>query len=219
MVLGDSAVRVGIGTSSPGYKLQVLDSSNTGLRVQTDTAGGTVASFASNGKFEVDAPFSPGGRFQILENGNVGIGSVGASDKLQVFGDIRVGSNALGCVKDGDGTVIAGVCSSDARLKTNVEPFDPMLDKVSQLQPVHFNWRAAEFPDLNLGASTSFGLIAQDVEKVMPELVTEDAKGFKAVKYNEIPLMLLQAIRELKAENDSLREELGELKRGLNPQK
>jgi hypothetical protein len=68
-------------------------------------------------------------------------------------------------------------------------------------------------------------LIAQDVEKVMPELVTQDDRSFKAVKYSQLPLLLLQAVRELKAENDNLREEmklqgrqLEELRRGLNSQ-
>jgi endosialidase-like protein len=150
LVLGDGAVSVGIGTTTPSYKLQVLDSSNTGLRVQTNTSGGTVASFASNGKFEVDAPFFPGGRFQVLENGNVGIGVVGVTDKLQVNGDIRVGTGTTGCVKDADATVIAGTCSSDARLKRNIRPFDPVIEKLTQLQPVYFDWRSDEFPELNL---------------------------------------------------------------------
>jgi predicted nuclease with TOPRIM domain len=48
-------------------------------------------------------------------------------------------------------------------------------------------------------------LIAQEVERVFPELVGEEGHGFKAVNYSELPLLLLAAVRELKAENDALR--------------
>src|SRR5262249_19145551 len=49
LVLGSNNVSVGIGTTAPTNKLQIVDSGNTGLRVQTNTAGGTVASFGGNG--------------------------------------------------------------------------------------------------------------------------------------------------------------------------
>ena len=48
-------------------------------------------------------------------------------------------------------------------------------------------------------------MVAQDVEQVLPELVVTNADGYKAVDYSKLPLMMLQAIKELKAENDSLR--------------
>jgi hypothetical protein len=140
--------------------------------------------------------------------GRVGIGTLNPADTLDVDGDIRVGTGTTGCVKDSDGTVIAGVCSSDLRLKRQITPFQSSLDKVSQLQPVHFYWRQDEFPERGFGASQSFGLIAQDVERVLPELVTTDKDGYRAVKYNELPFHMLQAIKELKAENDELKARL-----------
>jgi hypothetical protein len=51
-------------------------------------------------------------------------------------------------------------------------------------------------------------LIAQEVEKVFPDMVSVDKDGFKRVNYGGLPFLMLQAIRELKAENDSLREQL-----------
>jgi hypothetical protein len=54
---------------------------------------------------------------------------------------------------------------------------------------------ADEFPDRHFGAARSFGLVAQDVEAVLPGLVVTDAQGFKAIKYSELPLYLLQALK------------------------
>ena len=51
-------------------------------------------------------------------------------------------------------------------------------------------------------------MIAQDVEKVLPELVTADDQGYKAVRYNALPFYMLQAIKDLKAENDELKQRL-----------
>ena len=146
-------------------------------------------------------------KFRISTAGNVGIG-ISPLDKLHVYGDVRVGTGYTGCVKDADGTVIAGTCSSDRRLKTNIHPFPQLLDKLVRLTPVHFSWKSAEYPELHLGTSQSFGLIAQEVEEVFPELVTQDPQGWKAVKYNQLPFLMLQGIRELRAENDKLKEQM-----------
>ncbi len=141
-------------------------------------------------------------------NTRVGIGLTAPVDRLDVFGNIRVGTGTTGCVRDRDSTVIAGTCSSDIRLKRDVTPFPPMLDAVTRLQPVHFYWKSDEYPDQHFGRSRSFGLIAQEVEKVMPELVGEDEQGYKVVRYNKLSFLLLQAVKDLKNENDALTQRL-----------
>ena len=162
---------------------------------------------------------------------NVLIGTTTDSgDRLTVSGDIRVGTSGTnGCVKRFDGTPLAGSCSSDARLKQNVTAFPNMLDKVAQLQPVYYNWRAAEFPAYHFDSNTrSYGVIAQDVEKVLPELVGVDEQGFKTVNYSEIPMLLLQALKDLRTEKNSqistqqkqiaaLETRLSELEHGTTP--
>ena len=60
------------------------------------------------------------------------------------------------------------------------------------------------FPAAGFGPDREAGLLAQEVEQVLPELVTTNADGYKAVNYSQLPLLAIQAIKELKARNDEL---------------
>jgi len=158
--------------------------------------------------------FSPTGNsadLYITAAGATGFGTTTPRDKVEIDGDLRVGS----CVKNIGGTQIAGTCPSDERLKKNIEPFAPVLSKLAQLQPVHFDWRADEFPDYHFGDSRTYGLIAQEVEKQFPELISEDQQGFKSVNYSELPLLLLEGIRDLNAQNRSLQDQNRKLEERL----
>lgn len=144
--------------------------------------------------------------------GSLGVGVAIPADRLQVIGDVRVGTAGTdGCVKRFDGTGIAGTCSSDVRLKRDVAPFGSVLSSMSLLQPVHYFWRSDEFPARHLGTGRTYGLIAQDVEAVLPELVSTDSDGFKAVDYAKLPLLTIQAMKELRAEKDALQERVDRL--------
>lgn len=224
---------VGIGTNAPNAHLQVGGFENGDDYLMVASAGGNqfrtglkLRHFNTNygWTIESDERLLYGGtsallfrnhfdnaagdiKVAFLLDGKVGIGTTAPADKLQVTGDIRVGTGTTGCVKDADGTVITGTCSSDLRFKKDVTPFANMLDKVARLQPVYFNWRASEFPNKQFGNALSFGLIAQEVEQVLPELVTKDEQGFRAVNYSKLPLLTLQAVKELKAENETLKQQ------------
>ncbi len=147
-------------------------------------------------------------RMTLDHDGQLGIGTDTPSDLLDVRGDIRIGTGTLGCVRDRNGTVIAGTCASDARFKRDAVSFEPMLDKVTALRPVHFFWRADQHPERAFGPQQSYGLMAQEVEQILPELVTTDADGYKAVNYSKLPLLAIQAIKDLKSENDALKKRL-----------
>jgi hypothetical protein len=187
----------------------------------TDTAQGTSMAFRTTGVGS--STTSP--VMSIGPGGNVGIdmpldgngNAMPALDRLQVFGDVRIGmSGANGCLKDFNGTGIVGACSSDRRLKRLITPFGPSLEPLATIQPVHYFWREAEFPGRHLGTGLATGLIAQDVEQVLPELVETQSDGFKAVNYSRLPLVTIQAIRELTSRNDELKRRLTELERRLN---
>ncbi len=82
---------------------------------------------------------------------------------------------------------------SDARLKTNVQPITSALDAVLALRGVTFNRISDE------SQQTHIGLIAQEVEQVLPEVVFTDHEGYKSVAYANIVGVLVEAIRELEA--------------------
>jgi Chaperone of endosialidase len=110
-----------------------------------------------------------------------------------------------GCTHWGNGDH-QGPCPSDARLKSNIQPFRPVLDKLTQLQPVHFDWKPSNPPQYRFGSGRQTGLIAQQVEKVFPEMVSTDKNGFRTMNSGELPFLLLEGVRELKARNDSLQQ-------------
>jgi hypothetical protein len=102
------------------------------------------------------------------------------------------------------GSCVAGSCPSDRRLKTDIQPFAPVLERMVELQPVHFNWKSSNPAGYRFGSERNAGLIAQEVQQVFPEMVTVDENGYRRVNYGELPFLMLQGIRELKAENDRL---------------
>jgi hypothetical protein len=100
----------------------------------------------------------------------------------------------------GTGTLTATTfsASSDERLKTDIDTISNALDIVQSLRGVTFNWI-----DKSLGDKRNIGLIAQEVEKIIPEVVTSEK--YKSVNYGSIVGILVEAIKELKAEIDDLK--------------
>lgn len=161
-----------------------------------DTDGGMALSFFTtpdNG----GASSVPLVRMTVDSTGNVGIGSLTPIDMLDVTGNVRVGTGTTGCVRDRDATVIAGTCSSDARLKTNINSYINILDRVEDMRLVSYNWRAAEFPGYHFGSQTELGVIAQEIEPLFPELVSTDENGYKQVNYSQLNLITLGSVIEL----------------------
>ncbi|MBD3204241.1 hypothetical protein GF327_08145, partial [Candidatus Woesearchaeota archaeon] len=94
-------------------------------------------------------------------------------------------------------------CSSDERLKENIRPIENAVEYLSEFEPVEFTWKDSK--------EASLGLIAQDVEETHPELVVENAKGYKSYNDPGFKYMLIQAVKELKQENEELRARIEKL--------
>mgnify|MGYP003313014710 CR=1 FL=1 len=103
------------------------------------------------------------------------------------------------------GDLVAYGSPSDKRLKENIKPIESALDKVSKLQGVTFDWKKS---DSILDIKEDIGFIAQDVQKVIPELVRENEDGMLSMRHQGIAPILLEAIKELKAEVEELKKQI-----------
>ena len=101
---------------------------------------------------------------------------------------------------------------SDARSKENIHIYTKGLAELTQLRPVSFSYKE----EFDFGSDTHVGLIAQEVEKVAPSMVSEikvkDIKDFKEVNPNELTYMLINAVKELKDKITNLEIENAALK-------
>ena len=100
------------------------------------------------------------------------------------------------------GDLVAYGSPSDKKLKENIKPIESALDKVTKLQGVTFDWKES---DSILDIKEDIGFIAQDVQKVVPELVRKNKDGMLSMRHQGIAPILLEAIKELKAEIDLLK--------------
>ena len=103
------------------------------------------------------------------------------------------------------GDVIAYGAPSDIRLKENIKPIESALDKVMKLEGVTFDWKES---DSILDIKEDIGFIAQDVQKIVPELVRENEDGMLSMRHQGIAPILLEAIKELKAEIEELKKQI-----------
>lgn len=101
----------------------------------------------------------------------------------------------------GSVTASSFLYSSDKSLKTNIQPLQNPLENVQKLQGVSFNWKESGKADI--------GLIAQDVEKVFPELVSTNSNGIKSVEYGNIVAVLIESIKEQQKQIDELKLKCG----------
>ena len=124
--------------------------------------------------------------FQVLGNGITKTGG-----NLSVTGSISA---------TGDITAYA---SSDEALKDNVQLIPNAIEKVKQIKGVSFDWN-----EKSEHTGHDIGVIAQDIEKVLPELVRTNDNGYKAVRYEKIVALLIQAVKEQQLQIDELKLDL-----------
>jgi hypothetical protein len=156
------------------------------LRLQNDIPGGKV----SFGVLETTGAFTELAKAQ--RNG---------AFAFSIFGSLWV-----------NGTTYA----SDRRFKKNIEPLQESLNKVLQLQGVSYEMKTDEFPQEHFDAGTQVGLIAQEVEKIVPEVVTQGPNGYKAIDYAKLVPLLIESIKTLSYQVELQRQQIEELKKKRN---
>ena len=128
-------------------------------------------------------------------------------------------NGALGVGTDNPTTVglieatndVVAYYSSDERLKENIKPIPWALDKLMKINGVTFDWKPlTEEQKIHIHGHEGHdvGVIAQEIEKVLPEVVTTRDNGYKAVKYEKIVALLIEAIKEQQSEIDQLKDKI-----------
>lgn len=118
----------------------------------------------------------------ITNDGYVGIGTTTPTEKLHVIGNILA-----------SGTITP----SDIRFKKNIETLENSLQKISEIRGVGYDLRKDEFPNRGFSEKHQLGVLAQEVEKVFPEVVHTDSTGYKAVNYQMLIAPLIEAVKSL----------------------
>ena len=161
-----------------------LAGSVTGAAQANITSVGTLSSLIVSGNLTVNTDTL----FVNSVNSRVSIGNVTANYKLDVTGDIRASGNVYATHFDN---------VSDIKLKTNVTSLQDSLAIIQQLNPVSFNWRDT--------GQKSYGLIAQELEQVLPDLVHyQQAEGIKTVSYVQLIAFLIDAVKQQQKQIDLL---------------
>ena len=183
---------VGIGITAPVFRLHVVDPGAAGLRVQTNTGGGAVASFGGFGDFQIDSNGAAGGRFIVQQAGRVGISTNAPTATLSVNGTAdKPGGGSWGTF-------------SDERLKNIKGLFTPGLRAVMQLQPLRYEYKRDNALNLK-SEGEHVGFSAQAVQKIIPEAVSKNDKGYLLVNNDPILWTMLNAIKEQQVQIATLR--------------
>jgi len=127
--------------------------------------------------------------------------STGSFGHLVIAKDAHIGEDVLA-----DGDVVA-YNSSDIRLKDNIQVIKGSLDKIGDIRGVEFDWNEKS-PGWARERGHDVGVIAQEVEKVLPEVVVKRKSGYLGVDYKRLIPLLVESIKELKQEVENLKKKV-----------
>jgi len=103
------------------------------------------------------------------------------------------------------GEDVVAYASSDRRLKDEITPISNPIEKISQIGGYSFVWNSEK---QNIYKGKDYGVIAQEIEEILPELVDTRENGYKAVKYDKLVSLLIEGIKELSSEVRELKEKI-----------
>ncbi|MGA7305811.1 MAG: tail fiber domain-containing protein [Rhodothermales bacterium] len=184
----EAAGGVGINTNAPAAHLHIAKANNStggGVVIEANEQDRLYMYFVADDDMTIGTyRGSDGRRLPIAlqpNGGNVGIGTTSPSEKLEVNGNVLANNVAV---------------PSDARYKKNIQPIVGPLGLLSKLNGVRYEYDRDAHPEKSFEAGVQLGLIAQDVQKILPELVHENGAGYLSVNYIGVIPVLVEAIKE-----------------------
>ena len=180
------------------------------------TAGSTT-NFATDVKTQLNSNTVVSGSSQVTLSSTTGYGTV-INQNLLTTSNVQHASLGIGMAASGtSGRIdaandIVAFSSSDIRFKENITPIENALDKISKISGNTYDWKAENKAEHGYEGN-DVGVIAQEIEAVLPQLVQTRESGFKAVKYDKLVALLIEGIKEQQQNIDNLTIQVEELKK------
>jgi hypothetical protein len=212
------------------------------LRVQTNSTGTTteqtdgihVAVGGGWANYGITSISTGGGNYNeglkgisinagITGLGVIGISNGAVSSNYGVYGSAQGGAFNWAGYFVGDVYTTGSYISSDEKLKREIRSEESIMQKIRQLKPVSYNYKSEDYSYMNLPRNRQHGLVAQDLKKVFPEMVTEvehpvfvnnkmeKSEKMSAVNYTMLIPVLIKAIQEQQEHIEKLEEKINQL--------
>jgi len=210
---------IGIGNDDPQSKLHVTGTVQVGVdNVGHDVYfyGATTGSFLLWDESDDALELTDSSPIKIGDNGDMQIYHDGDSYISNAVGALNIAIENSGiAVQIGHGTSTVTIGDnltvtdtitelSMREMKTNIEPIENILPSVLQMQGVQFDWKKDEDKGL-----TNYGFIAEDVDKILPNLVSHDEEGkAQGIQYSKMTAVLLEAIKEQQVQIEELKSKI-----------
>jgi len=174
----------------------------------TDTTGNYVATIAAGTGVSSTGAATGEGIAHTISIGQ----AVATSSNVQ-FNSVGVGMAASATAGriDASGDIVA-FSSSDRNFKENITPIENPIEKIRKISGNTYDWKA-DLKDVHGYEGNDVGVIAQEIEEVLPQIVTTRENGYKAVKYDKLVALLIEGIKEQQNQIDSLTIEIEKLKK------
>jgi hypothetical protein len=145
----------------------------------------------------------------------ISIGQAVATSSNVQFNSLGIGMAASATAGRIDATNdIVAYSSSDIRFKENITPIENALEKISKISGNTYDWKEENKVEHGYEGN-DVGVIAQEIEEVLPQLVQTRENGYKAVKYDKLVALLIEGIKEQQSQIEELRNKINKLENGL----
>ena len=209
-------IRAGTGDARlPTNKTRIANFGTASITLDKNTS--VTGTLSCTGNLTVSSSNATGGGIILADDGDIvdlndAYCSMRFSYGVRVYSANRGGSVRHTLHSNGNFTATGNVTAySDIRLKENITPITDAVEKVNKINGVTYNRN-----DLDDSEKRFTGVIAQEVEQVLPEVVDTDDQGIKNVAYGNMVGLLIEAIKEQSAQIESLNKRIEELENGNN---